>query len=116
MLKNCSGGGARDTSSSGSGRVLLPRNGGKGGGVESACDSDRDGRVEAPGGVGRGRETEPTGSGGNVSGLGVDKLIGCLPPSPPPPNPPTQFGVKNETETLKLWQVKGFVGTITTLK
>lgn len=40
---------------------------------------DRDGRVEPPGGVGRGRETEPPGSGGNVSGLGVDKLIGCLP-------------------------------------
>ena len=38
---------------------------------------DRDGRVEPPGGVGRGRETEPPGSGGNVSGLGVDKLIGC---------------------------------------
>ena len=55
---------------------------------------DRDGRVEPPGGVGRGRETEPPGSGGNVSGLGVDKLIGCLRP-PPPPNPPTQFGVKN---------------------
>ena len=52
---------------------------------------DRDGRVEPRGGVGRGRETEPPGSGGNVSGLGVDKLIGCL----PPPNPPTQFGVKN---------------------
>ena len=44
---------------------------------------DRDGRVEPPGGVGRGRETEPPGSGGNVSGLGVDKLIGCLPPPPP---------------------------------
>ena len=55
---------------------------------------DRDGRVEPPGGVGRGRETEPPGSGGNVRGLGVDKLIGGLPP-PPPPNPPTQFGVKN---------------------
>ena len=49
---------------------------------------DRDGRVEPPGGVGRGRETEPPGSGGNVSGLGVDKLIGCLggPPPPPPPH------------------------------
>lgn len=45
---------------------------------------DRDGRVEPPGGVGRGRETEPTGSGGNVSGLGVDKLIGCCLPTPPP--------------------------------
>lgn len=58
---------------------------------------DRDGRVEPPGGVGRGRETEPTGSGGNVSGLGVDKLIGCCLPTPPQPtpNPPTQFGVKN---------------------
>lgn len=53
---------------------------------------DRDGRVEPRGGVGRGRETEPPGSGGNVSGLGVDKLIGF---PPPPPNPPTQFGVKN---------------------
>lgn len=53
---------------------------------------DRDGRVEPRGGVGRGRETEPPGSGGNVSGLGVDKLIGS---PPPPPNPPTQFGVKN---------------------
>lgn len=46
--------------------------------------------MEPPGGVGRGRETEPPGSGGNVRGLGVDKLIGCL-----PPQPPTQFGVKN---------------------
>lgn len=52
---------------------------------------DRDGRVEPPGGVGRGRETEPPGSGGNVSGLGVDKLIGCLSPLPPPPNPLTQL-------------------------
>ena len=34
--------------------------------------------MESPGGVRRGRGTEPPGSGGNVSGLRVDKLRGCL--------------------------------------
>ena len=34
--------------------------------------------METPGGVGRGRGSEPRGIGGNVRGLGVDKLRGCL--------------------------------------